>query len=84
MGAINNINTIIRKSVIGIDAEDTNNIDQTMIEIDGTENKSKLGANAILGVSIASARAAAIEKNIFLYEFIGEKMETSFSLPLPT
>jgi enolase len=57
--AIENVNNIIGPEIQGLDALDQVDIDRTMIELDGTENKSKLGANAILGVSMATARAAA-------------------------
>ncbi|SER70890.1 phosphopyruvate hydratase [Lachnobacterium bovis] len=69
--AVDNINTIISKAIIGLDASDIYAVDKAMIEADGTKDKSKLGANAILAVSIASARAASISLNIPLYRFLG-------------
>ena len=69
--AVNNINTVINDVLCGVDAFDTYKVDAAMIEADGTEDKSKLGANAILAVSIAAARAAAQSLNIPLYRFLG-------------
>lgn len=68
--AVNNVNTEIAKAIIGMDASAQSEIDETMIKLDGTENKSRLGANAILGVSLAVARAAAISSKTPLYEYI--------------
>ena len=70
--AVNNVNTIIRDLVVGMEVEDQKAIDMAMIELDGTPNKSKLGANAILGVSMASLKAAANNANKPLYRYIGE------------
>lgn len=69
--AVNNVNTIIKEKLVGLDALDQNLIDRTMIELDGTENKSKLGANAILGVSMANLKAAARYSGKPLYRFVG-------------
>ena len=69
--ACQNIEEDIREALIGEDAMDQRLIDETMIEIDGTHNKSKLGANAILGVSLAVAKAAAAESSQSLYRYIG-------------
>lgn len=69
--AIENVEKIIQKELIGKDARKQNEIDELMLELDGTENKSKLGANAILGVSLAVCRAAAIYEKKPLYEYIG-------------
>lgn len=69
--AVENINTIINDTVAGMDASDIYAIDKAMIEADGTKDKSKLGANAILAVSIAAARAASIALDISLYRFLG-------------
>ena len=69
--AVNNVNTIIRDAVIGMDAADQKLLDYTMINLDGTETKSRLGANAILGVSMAALRASAINEGKELYEYIG-------------
>ncbi len=69
--AVENINTIINDVVTGMDASDIYAIDKAMIDADGTKDKSKLGANAILAVSIATARAAAVSLDIPLYRFLG-------------
>ena len=69
--AINNVNTIICPELIGMSATDQSQIDFSMLELDGTENKSKLGANAILGVSMAVARAAAQSNGLPLYRYLG-------------
>lgn len=68
--AVRNINTVIAKTLKGVDANRQADIDHVMLELDGTENKSKLGANAILGVSLAVCRAAAKSENLPLYEYI--------------
>lgn len=69
--AVENINTIINETLTGMDASDIYAVDRAMIRADGTKDKSKLGANAILAVSIACARAAAISLDIPLYRFLG-------------
>ena len=69
--AVNNINTVINEVLTGLDASDIYAIDKAMIEADGTKDKSKLGANAILAVSIETARAASIALDIPLYRFLG-------------
>ncbi len=69
--AVENINTVINQTITGMDASDIYAIDQAMIKADGTKDKSKLGANAILAVSIAAARAASISLDIPLYRFLG-------------
>ena len=69
--AVENINTIINDALQGMDASDVYAVDKAMIQADGTKDKSKLGANAILAVSIASARAAATSLDIPLYRFLG-------------
>ncbi|MBP5732630.1 MAG: phosphopyruvate hydratase, partial [Lachnospiraceae bacterium] len=69
--AVENINTIINDTIVGMDASDVYAVDQAMIKADGTKDKSKLGANAILAVSIATARAASISLDIPLYRFLG-------------
>lgn len=80
LNAVSNINNIISRELIGKSVFDQKLNDQLMIKLDGTENKSKLGANAILGVSLAMAKAAAKEKNISLYKYLGS---TSNMLPVP-
>jgi len=77
--AVNNVNTIIRDNLIGMDVTKQEEIDRKMIELDGTENKAKLGANAILGVSMAVLKASAILNNKELYEYVGDGK----SLPIP-
>ncbi len=69
--AIQNVNTTIAKAILGMDAADQMGLDRAMIELDGTANKSKLGANAILGVSMAAARAAAQAIGLPLYRYLG-------------
>ncbi|MHA8110753.1 phosphopyruvate hydratase [Lactobacillaceae bacterium Melli_B4] len=69
--AVDNVNNIIAKEIVGYDVTDQLAIDQAMIKLDGTPNKAKLGANAILGVSLAAARAAADELGVPLYNYFG-------------
>ena len=69
--AVDNVNNLIADTVIGMDVTDQVGIDRTMIELDGTENKGKLGANAILGVSMACAHAAAESVGLPLYRYLG-------------
>lgn len=71
LNAVDNVNNIIAEEIIGLDVFDQVGIDNLLIELDGTENKGKLGANAILGVSLAIARAAADELGLPLYKYIG-------------
>ena len=71
MKAVNNVNTIIRDRLIGLDALNQELIDNTMLLLDGTKNKNVLGANAILGVSLANLKAAANSQNIPLYRYVG-------------
>jgi enolase len=70
-GAVEAVNAEISEAVIGMDAEDQADLDRAMIELDGTENKSRLGANAILGVSLAAAKAAAEARGLPLYRYVG-------------
>ena len=69
--AVENVNTIIKEKILGMNAYDQVKLDKTLIEVDGTENKGKLGANATLGVSLAVARAAASSLGMELYNYIG-------------
>ncbi|MDR0785986.1 MAG: phosphopyruvate hydratase [Treponema sp.] len=69
--AVENVNNVIAGEITGFDALDQIDVDRTMIELDGTENKAKLGANAILGVSMATARAAAKSLGLSLYKYLG-------------
>ena len=79
--AVNNVNTIIRDKLIGMDAYNQRLIDETMISIDGTETKSNLGANAILGVSVANLKASALSLKLPIYKYIGGI--TARVLPIP-
>jgi enolase len=76
------VNDILAKELIGIDVFEQNMIDQLMIEIDGTENKGKIGANAILGVSLAVAKAAAQESRQPLYRYIGGVNANTLPIPM--
>ena len=78
--AVSNVNDIIKPAVIGHDIFDQEGLDKKLIELDGTENKGKLGANAILGVSLACARLAANSKNQFLFEYLNPK---AVRMPVP-
>lgn len=80
--AVNNVNTEIKEALTGMDVRDQRELDFMMIEIDGTENKARLGANAILGVSLAIAHAAAGSLGISLYRYLGGT--NAFTLPVPT
>ncbi len=80
--AVENINTVINDAVNGIDASDTYAVDKAMIDADGTKDKSKLGANAILAVSIAAARAASIAMGVPLYRFLGGVSGNRLPVPM--
>jgi len=80
--AVNNVNTLIADELIGWDVADQTGIDAKMITIDGTENKSNLGANAILAVSLAVAKAAALEANLPLYRYIGGTNAKILPIPM--
>ena len=80
--AIENVNTEICEAIIGLDASEQAFVDRTMIDLDGTENKSRLGANAILSVSAAVAKAAAEESTLPLYRYLGGAGEMSLPVPL--
>lgn len=79
--AVNNVNTEIKDLLIGKDAYNQKDIDQLMISLDGTKNKSRLGANAILATSLAVAKASATSQNKELYEYLSE--DNKFTLPVP-
>ena len=79
--AVRNVNATLGPALIGQDALDQRNVDNLMIELDGTDNKSKLGANAILGVSMATAKAAADHKGLPLFQSLGD--ENASTLPIP-
>jgi enolase len=80
--AVNNVNTVIAEEILGMSVFEQNLLDQTMIELDGTPNKSKLGANAILGVSLAAAKAAANELGISLFRYVGGVSANTLPLPM--
>lgn len=83
--AVANVNEKIAEKVVGMDVFQQEKIDEAMLTLDGTENKSNLGANAILGVSLAVCRAGAMEKEIPLYKYIAKtfKFPAKFKLPIP-
>ena len=80
--AIENVNTLISQELLGVSVFEQNEIDQIMIDLDGTPNKSKLGANAILGVSLATAKAAANELGLSLYRYIGGVSANTLPVPM--
>ncbi|WP_418602539.1 phosphopyruvate hydratase [Hwangdonia sp.] len=80
--AVENVNTSIAEELIGVSVFEQNLIDKIMIDLDGTPNKSKLGANAILGVSLAVAKAAANELNMPLYRYVGGVSANTLPLPM--
>ncbi|MDC6387187.1 phosphopyruvate hydratase [Maribacter sp. PR1] len=82
MKAVENVNTIIAEEILGMSVFEQNLLDQTMIDLDGTPNKSKLGANAILGVSLAAAKAAANELGLSLYRYIGGVSANTLPVPM--
>ena len=82
LSAIKNIHEIISPALIGCSVFDQKNIDKKMIELDGTSNKSKLGANSILGVSLACAKSASIEKSISLFKYLGSKKSNILPVPM--
>ena len=79
--ACENVNGVIAKALKGVEASDQKNVDEILLKLDGTENKSNLGANALLGVSLAVAHAAANEKGLPLYRYLAER--ESYTLPVP-
>ncbi|MGA1106929.1 MAG: phosphopyruvate hydratase [Pseudomonadales bacterium] len=83
--AVSHVNTRIRERILGMEASDQRGIDQVMLDLDGTENKSALGANAMLGVSLAVAHAAAKADQLELYEHLARLDETAgrYSMPVP-
>jgi enolase len=82
LNAIENVNTLIAQEILGFSVFEQNKIDQMMIDLDGTSNKSKLGANAILGVSLAAAKAAANELGMPLYRYIGGVSANTLPVPM--
>jgi enolase len=82
--AVSNVNNVIAKKIIGQDCTKQKEVDELMIELDGTPNKSNLGANAILAVSMAVCKAGALESNIPLYKYIAELADSKgVTLPIP-
>lgn len=82
LNAVKNVNTLIASELLGTSVFEQNTIDQMMIELDGTPNKSKLGANAILGVSLAVAKAAANELGMSLFRYVGGVSANTLPLPM--
>lgn len=80
--AVKNVNTIIADNLLGWDVADQTGIDAAMVALDGTENKGKLGANALLAVSLATAKAAALEANLPLYRYIGGTNAKTLPIPM--
>ncbi|MGC2459012.1 MAG: phosphopyruvate hydratase [Gallionellaceae bacterium] len=80
--AVENVNTEIAEAIVGLDVSEQAFIDQTMIDLDGTENKSRLGANAILAVSLAVAKAAAEEAGLPLYRYLGGAARMEMPVPM--
>ena len=80
--AVGNVNTEICEAIVGLDATEQSFIDKTLIELDGTENKARLGANAILAVSLATARAAAEETGLPLYRYLGGSARMQMPVPM--
>ena len=85
LSAVQNVNTAIRRKLVGMNVTDQVALDQAMLDLDGTDNKSNLGANAILAVSLAAAKAAALESRVPLYVYIARLngTEGQYSLPVP-
>ncbi|MEZ0392328.1 MAG: phosphopyruvate hydratase [Pseudobdellovibrionaceae bacterium] len=79
--AVDNVKTIIAPEILGLEATDQVGLDQLLLKLDGTENKTKLGANAILGVSLATAKAAALDSGLPLFRYVGGSQ--AFRLPVP-
>ena len=82
LGAVENVNGEIAEALLGLSVFDQNAIDKEMIDLDGTPNKSRLGANAILGVSLAVSKAAAKESNLPLYRYIGGVSANTLPVPM--
>jgi enolase len=80
--AVANVNVDLREAVVGMDARDQQAVDRTMIDLDGTANKGRLGANAILGVSLATAKAAAADAGVALFRHLGGAAATRLPVPM--
>lgn len=81
--AVSNVNTVIRDALLGFDADDQAGLDQVMLDLDGTDNKANLGANALLAVSLAAARASANDQGIELYERLQKITGVDYAMPVP-
>ena len=82
LNAVANVNGVIRQALVGHDAQDQRGLDQRMIELDGTENKSHLGANALLAVSLAAAHAAASDRKLPLFRHLAGERELELPVPM--
>ena len=80
--AVEHVNTTLREAVVGFDATDQAGLDKLMIELDGSDNKDKLGANALLSVSMAAAHASAADNNQMLFEYLGGKEAVNLPVPM--
>ena len=80
--AVHNVNTVLNEALHGFDVFDQKGIDRIMLNLDGTENKSNLGANAILGISLAASKAAAQESGLSLYKYIGGVGAVTMPVPM--
>jgi len=80
--AVHNVNNVIKEEIVGFEVTDQGEIDKRMIELDGTPNKGRLGANAILGVSLAVAKAGAIETGQYLYRYVGGVNANTLPIPM--
>ena len=80
--AVENVNVLLSNELKGFEVTEQSKLDQHMIELDGSNNKSRLGANAILGVSMACAHAAAKTLNQFLFQYLGDKNSTTLPMPM--
>jgi len=81
--AVNNVNGEIQQALVGMDCNAQQEIDDCMLKLDGTNNKGRLGANALLSVSLANAQAAAVENKLPLYRYLHEDKTTPFMMPVP-
>ena len=82
LNAVNNVNMLINEALHGMDIYDQKTIDTALIKLDGTENKSSLGANAILGTSLAVARAASMEAGLSVYRYVGGVGAVTLPVPM--
>ncbi|MDR1255966.1 MAG: phosphopyruvate hydratase [Puniceicoccales bacterium] len=82
LAAVQNVNTVLRAALVGLDASQQNLVDSTMLALDGTKNKSNLGANAILGISMAVAHAAAKSKKLPLFQYLGGTNAKILPIPM--